>query len=183
MNVLKKGVKMEKGKNTIEELNKFRIDCMYGKKKHYNARDRVATYNRNMGIAIVVLTAIMGTSVYSALSKSDILLAQIIVGIFILLNVVLVALQTYLKFEKQALRYKVTADRYLCLMKESQRLLAYYKDGNKTLDEVQKELERMYQEVKDIQKDEPEISRGDYQKARDGVENDEEVYSVKEKRV
>jgi len=68
-------------------------------------------------------------------------------------------------------------------MKEAQRLLAYYKDGNKTLDEVQKELERMYQEVKDIQKDEPEISRGDYQKARDGVENDEEVYSVKEKRV
>ena len=67
-------------------------------------------------------------------------------------------------------------------MKEAQRLLAYYKDGNKTLDEVQKELERMYQEVKDIQKDEPETSQGDYQKARDGVENDEEVYSVKEKR-
>jgi len=90
---------MEKGESTIEELNKFRIDCMYGKKKHSNARDRVATYNRNMGIAIVVLTAIMGTSVYSALSKSDILLAQIIVGIFILLNAILVALQTYLKFE------------------------------------------------------------------------------------
>ncbi len=174
---------MEKGINTIEELNKFRIDCMYGKKKHYNARDRVATYNRNMGIAIVVLTAIMGTSVYFALSKSDILLAQIIVGIFILLNAILVALQTYLKFEKQALRHKVTADRYLCLMKEAQRLLAYYKDGNKTLDEVQKELEKICQEVNDIQKDEPETSQGDYQKARDGVKDGEEVYSEKDKQV
>ena len=57
---------MENGKNTIEELNRFRIDCMYGKKKHYNARDRVATYSRNMGIAIVALSAIMGTSVYYA---------------------------------------------------------------------------------------------------------------------
>ncbi|MFA5778778.1 MAG: SLATT domain-containing protein [Elusimicrobiota bacterium] len=174
---------MEKGKNTIEELNKFRIDCMYGKKKHYNARDRVATYNRNIGIAIVVLSAIMGTSVYSALSKSDILLAQIIIGIFILLNVILVALQNYLKFEKQALRYNVTADRYLWLMKEAQRLLAYHRDGNKTIEEVQRELERLYQEVEDIHKDEPETSQVDYQKARDGIETGEELYSEKDKQV
>lgn len=174
---------MEKGKNTIEELNRFRIDCMYGKKKHYNARDRVATYNKNMAIAIVVLTAIMGTSVYSALSNSDILLAKLIVVIFVVLNAILVALQTYLKFEKRALRHKVTADRYLCLMKEAQRLLSYYKDGNTSLDAVQKELEKMCQEVKDIQKDEPETSQGDYQKAQDGVKNGEEVYSEKEKKV
>lgn len=174
---------MENGKNTIEELNRFRIDCMYGKKKHYNARDRVATYSRNMGIAIVALSAIMGTSVYYALSNSDMILAKIIVGVFIVLNAILVALQAYLKFDKQALRHKVTADRYLCLMKEAQRLLAYHKDGNKELDEVQKELERMCQEAIDIQKDEPEISPRDYKKAQDGVKNGEEVYSEKEKKV
>ena len=65
------------------------------------------------------------------------ILAKIIVGVFIVLNAILVALQAYLKFDKQALRHKVTADRYLCLMKEAQRLLAYHKDGNKELDEVQ----------------------------------------------
>ena len=174
---------MEKEKNIIEELNKFRIDCMYGKKKHYNARDRYAGYHTNVGIIVVILTAIMGTSVYCSLSKSEILLAQIIVGIFTISIAVLAALQTYLNFEKRALRHKVTADRYLWLMKEAQRLYSYYKDGSRTVDEVQKELARMYQEVKDIQKDEPDTSRRDYQKARDGVENDEEVYSEKDKQV
>ena len=108
----------------------------------------------------------MGTSVYYALSNSDMILAKIIVGVFIVLNAILVALQAYLKFDKQALRHKVTADRYLCLMKEAQRLLAYHKDGNKELDEVQKELERMCQEAIDIQKDEPEISPRDYKRRK-----------------
>lgn len=174
---------MEKGKNTIEELNKFRIDCIYGKKKHYNARDRYATYNRNMGVAIVVLSAIMGTSVYSVLSNSDILLAKIIVCVFILLNAIIVALQVYLNFEKRSLRHKITADRYLWIMKEAQRLIAYHQDGSKSIEDVQKELERLSQEVKEIQKDEPETSQGDYQKTRDGVKNGEELYSEKEKQV
>ena len=174
---------MEKEKNIIKELNKFRIDCMYGKKKHYNARDRCTGYHTKMGIIIVILAAIMGTSVYCSLSKSGILITQIIVGIFTVSIAVLAALQTYLNFEKRALRHKVTADRYLWLMKEAQRLYAYYKDGSRTIDKVQKELDRMYQEVKDIQKDEPDTSQGDYQKSQDGVENDEEVYSEKDKQL
>jgi hypothetical protein len=156
---------------------------MYGKKKHYNARDRYTGYHTKMGIIIVVLAAIMGTSVYCSLSKSEILITQIIVGIFTVSIAVLTALQTYLNFEKRALRHKVTADRYLWLMKEAQRLYAYYKDGSRTIDKVQKELDRMYQEVKDIQKDEPDTSQGDYQKSQDGVENDEEVYSEKDKQL
>lgn len=168
-------------KNTMDELNEFKIDCMYGKKKHYNARDRFAGYHRKIGASIVVLTAIMGTSVYCSLFKNEILLAQIIVGVFILLNAVLVELQTYLNFEKLALRHKVAADRYLWLMKEAKRLIAYYQDGNKTKEDIQRELERLCQEVKEIQKDEPETSPGDFQKARDGVTNDEELYSEKEK--
>lgn len=155
---------------------------MYGKKKHYNARDRYAGYHRKMGAAIVVLTAIMGTSVYCSLSQNEILLAQIIVGVFVLLNAVLVALQTYLNFEKRALRHKVVANSYLWLMKEAQRLIAYNRD-EKSIEDIQKELEGMCQEVKEIQKDEPETSQGDFQKARDGVENDEEVYSEKERKV
>lgn len=172
---------MEKGKNTIEELNKFRIDCMYGKKKHYNARDRYAGYHKKMGIVIVILTAIMGTSVYSSLSNSDVPSAKIVVVIFSAIIAVLTALQTYLNFEKRALRHKVAADRYLCLMKETQRLIAYNRDENKPIEDVQKELERLCQEVEGIHKDEPETSQGDYQKARDGVENNEEVYSEKDK--
>jgi len=47
--------------NTIQELGKIRIDCMYGKKKHCNARDRYAKYHLRIGIVIVIVTTIMGT--------------------------------------------------------------------------------------------------------------------------
>ncbi len=150
---------------------------MYGKKKHYNARHRYESYHRNLGIAIVVLTAFMGTSVYYSLSEGQCLLAKIVVSILTVIIVVLVALQTYLNFEKRALDHKVTADKYLWLMKEAQRLSSYYKDGSKTLDEVQKKLEGLYEAVKDIQRDEPETSPTDYKKAQDGVKNGEESYS------
>lgn len=174
---------MEKDKHTIEELEKFRIDCMYGKKKHYNARDRYSRYHTRMGTAIIGLTAFMGTSIFYSLSDNKLLLARIVTGVTVVTIAVLAAIQTFLNYEKRALRHKVTADRYLWLMKEAQRLTSYYKDGNKTLDDVSKQIERLYQEVKDIQKDEPEVSPRDYQEARADVKNGEEIYADVERKV
>jgi len=168
---------MEKGKNTIQEVDQFRIDCMYGKKKHYNASHRYASYHRFLGIVIVVLTTFMGTSVYYSLSASEVVSAKVVVGILTVLIAILVSLQTYFNFEKRALNHKVTADRYLWLMKEAKRLLSYYNDGSKTLDEVQKELERLSQKVMDIQRDEPVTSNKDYEDAKKGIANGEEEYS------
>lgn len=174
---------MEKNNNTISELEKIRIDCVYGKKKHYNARDRYASYHKRLGVTIVGLTAFIGTSVFMSISESGVYTARIITGIITVTVVVLAAFQTFLNYEKRALTHKVTADRYLYLMKRSQRMLAYHKDGNKTIDSLIEEIETISLEIAEIQKDEPEVTQKDYQKARDGVENSEEVYTDKEKKV
>jgi hypothetical protein len=168
--------------NILKELEKVRIDCMYGKKKHYNARDRYTSYHRRMGMIVIGLTAFMGTSVFYSLSDSKLLLARVITCTLVVAIAVLTAIQTFLNFGKRALSHKVIADRYLWLMKESQRIIAYYKDGNKKVEELQKEIERLCQEVKNIQKDEPEVSQIDYQKARQGIRNGEEIYTDAERK-
>ena len=43
------------------------------------------------------------------------------------------------------------------------------------------DIETICEEIKDIQKEEPEVSAKDYQKAREGIKDDEEVYTDKEK--
>jgi hypothetical protein len=169
-------------KHTLEELEKIRVDCMYGKKKHYNARDRYSRYHKRMGIAIVSLTALMGTSLFYTFSESELLFARIATGILTVMVAVFATLQTFFNFEKRALRHKMTADKYVSAMKKSQRLTSYYKDGNKTIDEVEKEIETLSQEIKYVQEDEPEVSPEDYHKARSGVKNGEEIYTDLEKK-
>ncbi|MDD5455113.1 MAG: SLATT domain-containing protein [Candidatus Ratteibacteria bacterium] len=174
---------MNENKHTIDELNKIRADCMYGKKKHYNARDRYGAYHKRMGIVIIGLTAFMGTSVFYSISESDILTARIIAGILTVSIAVLATLQTFLNFEKRALTHKIIADRYLWLMKKCQRLLSYCKDENKSVKEIIADIENIYEEIKDIQKEEPGVSAKDYQKARAGIKDDEEIYTNKEKEI
>jgi hypothetical protein len=174
---------LEENKNTIEELKKIRIDCMYGKRKHYNARGRYVKYYKMMGLFIVGLTAFMGTSVFYSISENAILGARIITGIITVAVAVLAALQTFFNFEKESLRHKVVADKYLWLMKKSQRLISYYNDGNKTGDDIIKETEEICLEIKDIQKDEPEVSKKDYKKAKEGIKNGEEAYTEAEKEI
>ena len=166
--------------NTIKELEKIRIDCMYGKKKHYNARDRYAKYHLRIGIAIVIVTAIMGTAVYYSISKNESLAAQIITGVFTIAITVLATLQTYLNFEKRALMHKIAADRYLSAMKDAQLFISYCKDGSKSMDQAQSEIGRLSKEIKEIQKDEPETSESDYKRARAGVKDGEERYAEEE---
>jgi len=45
------------GEQALAELNKLRVDCMLGKKKHYNARDRYSRRHTQVGVAIVLIFA------------------------------------------------------------------------------------------------------------------------------
>lgn len=171
---------MGNGKNTIEELDNFKIDCMYGKKTHYNASQRYEKYHKKIGIAVVIMAAIMGTSVFYSISVSELLIARIVTGVFSVSIAVLVLLQTYFHYEKLASQHKSTGDKYLWLMKEAQRLLAYSNDGIITIEQVQKDLERLSQQVKEIQRDAPTASPKDYQESRKGVKDGEEFYSEEE---
>jgi len=170
-------------KHIIQELKGIRIDCMYGKKKHYNARDRYSKYHTRLGIAIIVITSFMGTSVFFSLSENALLHVRIITGLLIVLDAVLAGLQTFFNFEKRALEHKLTADKYLALMKKSQRFISYYKYGNTSMNEIKGEIERLSQEIQDIQKNEPEVSPRDYQKAKEGIKDGEEIYIDEEKKI
>ena len=162
------------------ELDKLRVDCMIGKKKHYNARDRYSRRHTQLGVAVVVVTSIMGTSVFASLSENALLGARIITGVLVVVVAVLAGLQTFFNFEKRSLAHKATADQYLTLMKKAQRLTAFYKDGTASAEDLKGELEAMSKEIENIQRTEPETSPGDYEKARKGVQGEEELYTQQE---
>ena len=168
------------GDQTSVELDKLRVDCLIGKKKHYNARDRYNRRHTQLGVAVVVITSIMGTSVFASLSEDALLGARIITGVLVVVAAVLAGLQTFFNFEKRSLNHKGTADRYLALMKKAQRLTAFCKDGTASAEDLKGELEAMSKEIEDIQRTELETSPGDYEKARKGVQEGEETYTERE---
>lgn len=86
------------GEQTLAALNRLRVDCMLGKKKHYNARDRYRRRHTRLGVAVVVITSIMGTSVFASLSENALLGARIITGVLVVVAAVLAGLQTFFNF-------------------------------------------------------------------------------------
>jgi hypothetical protein len=168
--------------NSIKILKQIRTDCMYGKKRHYNANDRFSRKHTCLGIWIVVITSFMGTSVFITLSEQSNLPAKIITGVLVVVDAVLAGLQTFFNFEKRAFSHKTTADKYLALMKKANRFIAYHADKTITSEQLKKEIEEISNEIKNLQAEAPETSRKDYDKAREGVKDGEEEYTEEETR-
>jgi len=160
----------------IDELGKIHIDCMIGKKKHYNARGRYSSYHKKLGVSIIILSAVMGASVYKNISEIELNWLQVITGLLAVVIAVLAALQTYFNYENRAHRHQIIANKYLALMKEAQQFIAYFSDGIKTTDDVILEIKRLNQEIVNLHQDEPGTSKKDFDIALEGIKRGEENY-------
>ena len=161
--------------NTLKELENFHIDCIYGKKKHYNARDRLRAASRRLGNWIIGFSAATGTSAFATLAGVWDWL-KIATAMLSVPTAVLAAIQKNQNFHEQAERHHVAANQYLVLAKEAQRWIAYANDGNITAEEIRDHLEKMSLKAAEIQKVEPETLPKDYELARKGVDQGEEEY-------
>jgi len=78
-----------------------------------------------LGIPTVVLSAIVGTSVFAALGKEPSRCVQIAVGVTSVLVTTLAALQTFLRYAERAEKHRSTGARFAALNKEVHQLRAF----------------------------------------------------------
>ena len=164
--------------NMLQEVAKLRVDAIYGKKKHFNAADRKRRYHFLTGIPALVINLLLGSYFVGVLSSALPNLCNWVGAFLAFIAVIMIAIQTIFNFERRAKQHQNIAARYLSVAKESERLIAYCKDGKVGVDELRKQLECLAKRNDKINADDANCptSKADYRKAKRGFEEGEEEY-------
>jgi len=168
--------------SSVKMLKKISVDCLYGKKKHYNAADRIHRYHNRLGVPLVILNVISTSVLLFAITQRTNTWGIYIPLCIALIASVLSALQTFFKFNVRGDGHRRIADRYLAIMKKADRLLAYLQDEVIDGKAFIERLEVMAQEVEEINRDAGAFPTRDqdYELAQRGVEAGEESYNENE---
>lgn len=115
---------------------------------HYKASQILYRNNYLFGVPVVILSAIVGTSIFAAAtSKTTDVMIQIIIGCVSMLAAISASLNAYLQYSKRAEQHKETANKYSMVRDKIDELIAFYKDGKEItkidLDEIRKEIDNI----------------------------------------
>jgi hypothetical protein len=86
---------------------------------------------RLLGVAVVVLSTIVGTAIFSTLESSPSTAVKIVVGLASVGAGVLAALQTFLGFEQRAAKHREVAAAYGSLRRELETAMAFPEESAK----------------------------------------------------
>jgi protein-S-isoprenylcysteine O-methyltransferase Ste14 len=87
---------------------------------HYDAANRCERLNLWFGIPVVVLSTLVGTSIFSALGlESAPPWAKILVGCVSLLVAILAALQTFLRYSERGEKHRIAGASFAALHKRN----------------------------------------------------------------
>jgi hypothetical protein len=167
---------------TVEKIERIKVDCLYGKKKHFNAADRKERYHYRLGIPLIITNILTGSLLFkNIVSKQTGWLEYLPVGLAFVASF-LTGFQTYFNFHKQVEGHRRIASRYLSIMKRLDRLQGYIADGLIKDTAFVKEMEAMAADIEKINKDAEQFptSQKDYNKAQTGIEAGEEDYTERE---
>lgn len=173
---------MSGASNTIREIAELQVDCLYGKKKHFNAADRKQWIHRLLQIPAIVINVVLGSSLVRLLANHQLVPSPWFLALLSGTAAVLIALATFLNYPAQIQGNQRVANRYLALAKEAKRLLAYAHDGLLTPEQVRDRLESLAKRVEDLNQEAESYgtSSGDFQQARQGIHDGEELYTQTE---
>ncbi len=90
--------------------------------QHYKAADYYSRANNLLGIPAAILSAVVGTAVFSTLEKKVGLRIELIVGSLSVLTAILAALQTFLRYAERAEKHRSVAASYGAMRKQIEEI-------------------------------------------------------------
>jgi hypothetical protein len=167
---------------TLNEVRKVRTDAIYGKKSHFNAADRKRGYHWWTGIPAAIITLLLGSCFMEVVNSSYPTACKWLASGLSVIAATLIMLQTMLRFERNAQQHQRIGSRYLAIVKECRRVVAYHQDGDISPDELRLQLESLAEKYEQVNRDSDACppSKADYRKAREGWQGGEESYTEAE---
>jgi hypothetical protein len=112
---------------------------------HYGRATRLRRGDVILGVPVVILSTVVGTSLFATLNEEQLPLAlRIVVGSVSVVAAVLAAIQTFFGFAKQADKHVLAADWYSALRRKVEEVRAlprdFRGDARKVLDDIRREM-------------------------------------------
>jgi len=150
--------------NREELLRGWLLHAHKGRDRHDLAARRNNTYRYWLGVPTIVLSAVVGTSVFASLQTQVDASLKIVVGLISITSAVLASLQTFYNFASQAESHRVAGVKYKMLIRELEQVLTqplgqlpdqadYLNDLRKRMDDLEVEApvvpEGIYHQVEE----------------------------------
>ena len=117
------------------------------REKHDLAATRYDWYNRLLSGVVAVLSAVVGTAVFTSLEKQVDGWIRIVAGLLSFLAAVLSSVTTSFNFAQRAEAHRAAGVRYKCVLRELEQLLVQPADSlnaqPKIFDEIRKRLDEL----------------------------------------
>jgi hypothetical protein len=111
---------------------------------HYRSADHFARKSYWLGIPVIALTTLVGTSVFATLQKQPAPWLQITVGLASVAAAILASLQTFLGYSERAEKHRVAGAKYGALGRELETLRASANTvSDQAISEVRKRLDTL----------------------------------------
>lgn len=165
-----------------EKIKRIKVDCLYGKKKHFNAADRQESYHYWLGIPLTIINIVTGTVLFYLLTEDNKSAWKMLPIFLAFLAALLSGFQTYFNFNKKVEGHRRIGNKYLSIYKSCDRLQAYIAEKHIDNQTLIDRLENIAKEIDDINKEAEQFptTKNDYELAKQGIENGEESYTKDE---
>jgi heme/copper-type cytochrome/quinol oxidase subunit 4 len=126
-------------------------------KTHYAMADKFSFQNKALGIPVVVLTTLVGTSVFATLQETVNTTVRIIVGFAIALAAVLASLQTFLGLGERTEKNRAAAENWSAIRREITEILALHPAHPETHGDPKKYLDKLRARIDEVAAESPEM--------------------------
>jgi hypothetical protein len=132
-------------KAVLDRLRDWERRCAAAAEVHFQTGEGLSRRNLYLGIPVVVLSAVVGTSAFATLSADVNVGLRIAAGTLSVIAAVLASVQTFLRFGTRAEQHRVAAERWSSVRREIEKALALAAervgDPKQVLDDVQARMD------------------------------------------
>jgi hypothetical protein len=138
-----------------EILEDWRLRAWASQTAHYRVAQTLRGRNYALGLPVVILTTVVGTSIFASLTENDLhIAARIFVGAISVLAAILAGIQTFFGFQQRADQHVLAADWYAAIRRKVEQIQALpYElrgDPRESLDGVRKEMNHVGSQFPEI---------------------------------
>lgn len=134
-------------KAVMQRLFDWECRCAAAEDVHFDVAEELSRRNLFLGIPVVVLSAIVGTSLFASVSGDGVAVGiRIAAGTVSLIAGVLASIQTFLRFGARAEQHRVAAERWAAVKREIEKVRALpaeqVGDANELLDDIKARMDQ-----------------------------------------
>jgi hypothetical protein len=134
-------------KAVMQRLFDWECRCAAAEEVHFDVAEQLSRRNLFLGIPVVVLSAIVGTSLFASVSGDNVAVGiRIAAGTVSLIAGVLASIQTFLRFGARAEQHRVAAERWAAVKREIEKVRALpaeqVGDVNELLDDIKARMDQ-----------------------------------------